>query len=228
MASSWRHSFPQEMTTRAGSARSVISTQIRATPPARRQVLCLSYTGLARTGTFFFACSLHASDSPCFFKVSQSLSHVVMVNKPSCCRFSGNPSTARRRHWLSSDACIPDYSSNPAVAFRLFRSPFLRLVGVVVWLMHTATKMSSSYWSARKEYSPQEISQAQRQRQKKILQEKQHSHQENQRFCNSEKFYCGTVDKAHCCCRDTTRFRPWSEQHSLHCRHVSQTTRLRL
>ena len=124
--------------------------------PGGRFCVCRTQ-GLHAPG-LFFACSRHASDSPCFLKVSQSLSHVVMVKKPSCCRFSGNPSTARRGHWLSSDACIPDYSSNPAVAFRLFRSPFLRLVGVVVWLMHIATKMASSHWSARKEHSPQEIS----------------------------------------------------------------------
>ena len=64
-----------------------------------------------------------------------------------------------------ADTCIRDYSSITAIALRLLRSPVLRLVGVVVWLMHIVTKMASSCRSARKEYSPQGNSQAQRQRQ---------------------------------------------------------------
>ena len=84
--------------------------------------------------------------------------------------------------------------------------------------MHNATKMASSCWTARKDFSPQGNWQAQRQTQKQFFQEEQYSQQKNHRFCNSEKVDCGTVDKDNCSCRDM--FRPLSEPHPAHCRNT--------
>ena len=119
---------------------------------------------------------------------------------------------------VRADTCIRDYSRILVIALRLIRSPVLRLVDVVVWHMHVATKMASTCWTAGKEYSSQGNWQAQRQTQKQFFQEEQYFQQENRRFCNSEKFDNGTVDKDNCCCRDM--FPPLSEPHPAHCRNT--------
>ena len=119
----------------------------------------------------FFVCS-SCED---FFSLqkNQNDKQAVMVSL-----FRAISLSARRRHWLSSeelttdnmflhvraDTCIRDFSSITAIVLRLRRSPVLRLVDVVVWL-HIATEMASSWRSARKEYSLQGNSQAQRQTQ---------------------------------------------------------------
>ena len=83
---------------------------------------------------------------------------------------------------LSARVCVRGYSRILAIALRVFRSPVVRLVGFLVWLMHVAIEMASSIWSARKEYSPQGSSQAQRQTQKQFLQDEQYSQLGNHKF----------------------------------------------
>ena len=129
---------------------------------------------------------------------------------------------ARRRHWLSSeeltidnvflhvraDTCIHDYSSIPAIALRLLRSPVLRLVGVVVWA-HAHCNNSGLLSLER--------SKAQRQTQKK---------------CNMNNIFSKrAIDSATAKSSTTglsrrpivvaaTRFRPLSESRPRHCRNT--------
>ena len=108
----------KELTTRAErSAWSVISTQTRATPAARRQVACDPHTGFARAGTF--SCLLKSCIRLSVYLEGVPVSHVVtgtnhtifhlhlpgvfqlrriavfreIKKKTSCCCFSGDPVT---------------------------------------------------------------------------------------------------------------------------------------
>ena len=45
---------------------------------------------------------------------------------------------------VRADTCIRDFSSVLTIVLRFLRSPVLRLVDVVVWLMHIATEMAFS------------------------------------------------------------------------------------
>ena len=78
--------------------------------------------------------------------------------------------------------------------------------------MHIATKMASSYWSARKECSPQGNSQAQRQTHNISCKQKQYSQQEILQTAKSSTTALSTRPFAVA----VTRFRRLSEPHPTH------------
>ena len=84
--------------------------------------------------------------------------------------------------------------------------------------MHIATKMASSHWSARKEYSPQGNSQAPRQAQNKSC---TMSNIPSKRTTNSATAKSSTTGlSTRPIAVAATRFRPLSESHPRHCRNT--------
>ena len=98
--------------------------------------------------------------------------------------------------------------------------PVLLCASWMLWFghMHMATKMASSIWSARKEYSPQGSSQAPRQTQNKSCKK---SNISSKRTIDSATAKSSTTGlSARPIAVATTRFLPLSESHPRHCRNT--------
>ena len=96
--------------------------------------------------------------------------------------------------------------------FASFPVLFLRFVDVVVWLMHIATKLASSNWTARKEYSPQGQSTDSFFKKNNIPSERT----KNSATAKSSTTGLSTRPIVVA----ATRFRPLSESHPRHCRNT--------